>query len=62
MSTASSANSEAVIALAAICVAVTVSSTNFAPVIVAFAIWVAVIEALFIFAPGMSPSERFNFA
>ena len=38
VSTALSANSEAVIAFAAICVAVTVSVTYFAPVIVASAI------------------------
>ena len=38
VSTALFANSLAVTALAAICVAVTVSLTNFAPVIVAFAI------------------------
>ena len=37
-STALSASSEAVIALAAICVAVIVSLTNFAPVIVVLAI------------------------
>ena len=50
VSTALSANSEAVIALAAICVAVTVSLTSFAPVIVASAISVAVIVPLAILA------------